>query len=163
MCLGPPDEFSAERAAVMLHAETEVPKSVSFRLVNLDSGHCPDWVRDSGSCVLGVALHDGVVASVGFYTGPQEKSVVKALIQKYAARNPSRSSVSCQTQAASKYGLVTRTGTQYLWKTPSLIVSFWSTGSGMTCDQGSVLLLTREFQNLLDRGSAHHEESQPKL
>jgi hypothetical protein len=166
-CVGQRDAASASLAGRWLGI-TDVPPDVELVLVKLAPASCPDWKSASGSCVMGVALQKGLVASVGFETGHEgfEHAIVTAVGSKASGPPPSKSATTCQNNASAKYGLTTKTGTKYLWSwsTMGMMGGYWTTGGyGETCDQGCVLFSTQSFQAGLEKGVASHEASQPKL
>lgn len=163
-CVGPADAMSNRIARNMLHVFGDLPEDADVRLVNLDHSRCPNWMGESAGCVMAVSLRGGVAGSVGFYTTDQEDTIVKNLVAKFKPSGDAKKSpVDCQTNASSKYGLSVRKGTKYLWTTPQLYVAFWSTGSGMTCDQGSVLITSHAFENAVKKNIERREDSEPKL
>ncbi|HEY3668702.1 MAG TPA: hypothetical protein VGL19_22045, partial [Polyangiaceae bacterium] len=163
-CVGNRDGGSATLAARLVRATDVKLAAVDYVLVGLDAGKCPDWKSNSGSCVMGVALKDGVVASVGFYTGDDnfEKPILKNLVSKLKAKPSKQSESNCQNNASAQYGLTTRKGQQYFWKVPGMVSSYWTTG-GQTCEQGAVVVSTQAFEDALQKSIAKTEDSQPQL
>jgi hypothetical protein len=163
-CIGSRDAVSATLAARLVRATDVKLTGVDYLLVGLDAGKCPDWKSNSGSCVMGVAVKDGVVASVGFYTGDDsfEKPILKNLVGKLKAKPSKQSESDCQNNASAKYGLTTRKGQQYFWKVPNMVSSYWTTG-GQTCEQGSVVISTQVFEDAIQKSVTKSEDSQPQL
>jgi hypothetical protein len=163
-CVGRRDGVSAMLAARLVRATDVKLAGVDYLLVGLDASKCPDWKSNSGSCVMGVAIKDGVVASVGFYTADDsfEKPILKNLVGKLKAKPSKQSESDCQNNASAQYGLTTRKGQQYFWKVPNMVSSYWTSG-GQTCEQGSVVISTQTFEDAIEKSVAKSEDSQPQL
>jgi len=163
-CVSPGDASTVKAAVELVNASMDTPGNVRYGLVGLDASHCPDWLRGSGSCVLGVAILDGWVASVGMYTGDDSfaKTIAKSLTGKYKTMPGKPTESDCQNNASARLGLITRKGTKSVWQMSEMVAAYW-TSNGQTCEQGKLLISTQAFENKIQQGVAAHHDEQPKL
>jgi hypothetical protein len=134
-----------------------VPQKLKFSLVRLASERCPSWV--GGTCTLGVATQGGVVIGVSFFTRPgQERAVEQTITSKYGSAPSARDAATCN-EASGQTGK--HDGMNRTWSLNDLTVRYRPL-SGLTCDQGRVLVDGTPLKKLRDQRVAA-SSSEPKM
>ena len=139
--------------------DVALPQKLKFALVRLAPDRCPSWV--GGTCTLGVATQGGIVVGLSFFTRPgQDRAVEQTITTKYGNGPNARDAATCDAGTASQSGSK-HDGVNRTWTLNDLTVRYRPL-SGLTCDQGRVLVDGTPMLKLRDQRVAA-STSEPKM
>lgn len=153
--------LSVEFARSLTGMGTGLPTNVRLVNVRLAKSRCPDWVKNSRSCLLIAALQDDYVVGLTFTTGVDQASfdqASRAMREKYRALPKPGRATECRAMLT---GNVLSSAHEQLWTVPGLFVTY--TPLVGDCRSGRVEVETAFLHENKARAVQERVDNQPKM